>query len=790
MGEGERDYQIVSSALGGGADGLDPTCTTTTGAVGRYFLLPDAPLIENRTTIYRNEIPLTVSQGPITGYVFDGNTQVRVDNTTGCIALAPSVYVDQGGQFYSSAANNVGDGAIDGLGTAPLDPNAPAETWTVRCSSVRRDGYGNPVDGYARFIANGTVSGFILDGYGNQITWQSNGVSENNGILQFSIAEGTTPFETGDSFVIRTRGGSLLRGDSLRAAYIAEIDINDPVFFTNINEFQAKHGRVSLANTLALGAQIMMSNNPPGFWAVQCAPPLPRRINYTLVTAANGQADIEELEFALPQNIVPDESTNINFFVTSFASGETTQIIPNKVPFFNPAYTPQEGGMPEDFVFGPDEFSYTVILDDLVVDEATNGTLIVTGAATATLSTPSVNFTLGDATSATRKIQIINSSPNDSLSAIGPVVDGVATLTLETGAFGAVGTYTSVQFRLIDEAVQSATILWTDDLALAFGDDLVAGVVDQGDADFFDAGWVQAYESLEKIDTQIVVPLPSQTISAIFQNGKIHVETMSTIKNKHERLLFIGAIKGLTPDNVIGTKLAAVEDIGILEGIQGDDIAEILVGDNEDLANYGIQDNYGNTFRVMYFYPDEIVVQIGADRAKVDGFYMAPAAAGFFSANPNINVPLTNKGMAGFTILRDRLYPPITLENLAAAGAAVVQPIAGGGRCLWGRTTTGSGFPSEEEASVVFIRDRIALVMRLGFKQFIGLAEDETFPSTLYARAVGILTALQQRRLITDFRSLTVARNTIEPRQWDIAVQVQPVFPVNWIYIRVDVGIL
>ena len=146
--------------------------------------------------------------------------------------------------------------------------------------------------------------------------------------------------------------------------------------------------------------------------------------------------------------------------------------------------------------------------------------------------------------------------------------------------------------------------------------------------------------------------------------------------------------------------------------------------------------------------------------------------------------------MAGFTILRDRLYPPITLENLAAAGAAVVQPIAGGGRCLWGRTTTGSGFPSEEEASVVFIRDRIALVMRLGFKQFIGLAEDETFPSTLYARAVGILTALQQRRLITDFRSLTVARNTIEPRQWDIAVQVQPVFPVNWIYIRVDVGIL
>ena len=43
----------------------------------------------------------------------------------------------------------------------------------------------------------------------------------------------------------------------------------------------------------------------------------------------------------------------------------------------------------------------------------------------------------------------------------------------------------------------------------------------------------------------------------------------------------------------------------------------------------------GDTFRVVYFYPDQIVVQIGADRTIIDGFFIGAAAAGFLSGIPN-----------------------------------------------------------------------------------------------------------------------------------------------------------
>jgi hypothetical protein len=265
---------------------------------------------------------------------------------------------------------------------------------------------------------------------------------------------------------------------------------------------------------------------------------------------------------------------------------------------------------------------------------------------------------------------------------------------------------------------------------------------------------------------------------------------MSLPNNKKERVLFIGAISGLTPDQVTGVSPAAVEDIGILEGIQGDDISEILAGDIEDLTDYSVANAYGNTFRVVYFYPDEIVVQIGGDRVMVDGFFLAAAAAGYLSGIVNVAVPLTNKTLAGFTILRDKLYRPLVLQNLAAAGITTLQPAIGGGTVIWGKTTTQSGFPEEEEISIVFIRDRISKSMRTSFRAFIGSAETPTLQGTLMARANGLMQSFISQGLITAFANLKVARDSVDPRQWNISVAVQPVYPVNWIYIRIGIGLL
>lgn len=780
IGEGEREEILISSATGGGNDGLDPTCTTTTGSDGRHFILSFAPAVQNRSRIFKNGIELNVLEDTVDSSTFDDRFDVRVDITTGCVELQRASLVDQGGAFFTASGTNVGNGTITGL--ALEDPNAPSETWTVRCSTVLRDGYGVPIDGYAIFTARGSETGVVKDGYGNIITWQSNGITVSNGILSFAIEEGSVTFREGDTFIIEVSGGALIAGDSLVARYIGVVDVDDPEFFTDINALAAKHGQASLTNRITLGAQLAFANGAPGVFALQAAPAVPRRQSFVVEDSATGETDVEDLTFPLPLNVIPDTDSNINFFITDPVTNEETQILPNKVDFFDPAIT----AAPATFISGVAfNFSYTVVLDKSVQKAASDGVITPVTGTTGTLSSATVEFDLDDL-SATRTVNIFNASipTNNGEFAVVSVSGGVITLTNPAGFTAETG----IEFQVLDSVASSARILLTDDLALTLGQSLRVTVVDTKDADFFDAGWLNAYEAAEKIDASIVVPLPSQTISAIFQNGKSHVEVMSNLKNKKERVLFIGGIQGLEPENVIGTEPAAVEDIGVLEGIQGDEISEILAGDIEDLASFGVQDAFGDSFRVAYFYPDQIVLQIGGDRVFADGFFMAPAAAGFFSGTPAVNTPLTNKSLAGFTILRDKLYAPIVLENLTQAGIAVLQPVIGGGRVIWGKTTTTSGFAEEEELSVVFIRDRIAKSLRAGFRGFIGTAESTSTQAVLTTRALKIVQAFLSQRLITQFADLKVQRDEAEPRQYNITVAVQPVFPVNWIYIKVNFG--
>lgn len=777
MGEGLATERIVPSALGSGRDGLNPTYTGTNGADGRHFVTAKFPLVSNRFSLFKNGVLLQGLEqafSPTSGS-FSSVYDYRINITNGRIELQGASLLDQGGTFYTASELNQGDGSLSSLTLE--DDNAPTETWNIRCVSVRRDGYGAPIPGFAKFVAQGSVSGVLLDGYGNQFSWQSDGVAVSNGVLSFAISEGGTAFVEGDRFIVKVKGGALNRGDTLIATYIPELDLNSPEFFTDPDVLKAKHGIASLNSPLAIGAQLAFANNPPGVWAVQCAPPVPRRQSFVVETSASGAALIDDLKFSLPLNVLPDSDSNINFFVTDPLTGTESQLLLNKVAFFGPSAT----ASPSSFIFGSDEYSYTVVLEDAVVKEGDDLVITSIGPTSATISSTTVVF---DSSDVGREIKILTPATNDGTFTIASVSGGVATIS----GPGAFTNETDAEFQVIDNTLQTAAILLTDDVALSAGQSLRVTVVDDKDADFFDAGWTAAYESLETIDVNIVVPLPTQTISSILQQGRIHVETMSNIQNKRERVLFTGAIKGLTPDNLIGNTEAAVEDIGILEGIQGDDVEEILAGSVEDLTDYKVQNGFGNTYRVVYFYPDEIVVQLGADRVTLDGMYIAAAAAGYLSGVSNVAIPLTRKVLAGFTILRDKILRPIILDNLLAAGVSVVQPVAGGGRVIWGRTTTASGFPEEEEISIVFIRDQVSRSLRVGFEGFVGSPEDDTLQGSMTARAIAIVNGLLAQKLITNYRNLRVVQDSIDPRQWNVSVEVRPSYAVNWIYIRTSVG--
>lgn len=896
IGEGITNETIISSALGGGKDGLNSSYSSASGADGRHFLLGIYPVVSNRTILYRNGTPLVGLEQTITGTTFSSKYDYRLDITTGRIELQKGSLQDLGGSLYLPFTTNKGDGYVayldlDGYGL--VDENAPRETWSVRCISVQRGNDGLPIANTAKFIAIGSVSGNKVDANGNPVIWTSNGIAASNGILRFAIFQSVsgTAFQEGDGFTIKVISGQLVKGDSLTAYYIPTSYLNDPVYLQGAADVYARHGSGTVNNTLGLGSQLAFANSAPGVMAVQAAPPMPRRTSVILSEAVpSNTVPIVDDNFVLPLplGLVPDPGADatgapIHFFVKDNATGVETQVLPNKVDFYS-----LTSGEISGFISSTTEypngtsFSYSVVENynsDATILAAFDGyvarDLSVGSGAAGIFSSPTMTFTadykyktikiIGAANAANNLDGYVNSVANGMLyfSAtfqnfatetgisyqIVDATTGVAVASGTTAEFTVAGTTTTVvdtgatfdpsyvgkrfkvtattnqevnlglfdivsytsstqieikkcvvvedglHYEILDPDQTSAYVV-INKKVVPDGYALRVSVIDTKDAAFYDAGWTFALESLEKAEVDIVVPLPKQTISVIFQNAMSHCKAMSTTRNKKERVLFIGAIAGLNPENLIGSAAdgtntpVAVEDIGVLEGIQGDSPTEVLSGNIEDLANYSVIDAFGSTYRCVYFCPDQIVVQAAGSNTLVDGFYIAAAVAGGVSAEPRVEMPITNKVYSGFSILRNKLYTTSTLESLASSGVTVLQPVSGGGRVVWGITTTQSGFAEEQEVSIVFIRDRIAKTMRKSFAGYIGLPESADTAADMSTQAVKVLNAFVSQNLITGYKDVTVKKDSTEARQWNISCKVAATNPINWIYINVGVGTL
>jgi hypothetical protein len=366
---------------------------------------------------------------------------------------------------------------------------------------------------------------------------------------------------------------------------------------------------------------------------------------------------------------------------------------------------------------------------------------------------------------------------------------------LTTGSFVIQKTFvleSNLRFEVIDPTQQSYYFI-INALAIQNGHGLSIHIVSEDSGQFVDVGWENALASLEKIECDIVVPLPNQTITPIFQNTIAHCISMSSLRNKKERVPLIGAITGLMPQNVIGSNGSstpvAVENLGPLEGIQGSDVSGILIG--EDIRNYSIIDSYGTINRCAYMYPDMITKTLvkTAEVTNIDGYFMTAALAGYITAQSAIQEPVTNKVLNGFSIPRSRVYSPTTIEQLTQSGALVVQPTgASGGLVVWGITTTQSGVPEEQELSILFIRDMISKMFRSLFNRFIGTAErPETLTDLNICATEGVKIFVTQG-LITQYRNISIAQDPVEPRQWNVGVEVQPTYGINWIYITTKVN--
>ena len=661
---------------------------------------------------------------------------------------------------------------------------------------------------------------------------------ETNGVIQVGIQEGTIAFEVGDRIFIDVASRALSFGDRLVARFIFEGNLNDPELFTDAELLFQKHGLPSETNTLSLGAQIAFENGAPGILAVQCKPSVPRRTSAQLLSAVNSSGvggftgcldssgliddelcGVEDLRFIIPRPLSglrsgrPHSDSRVNIFVNR--AGKETQIFPNKVGFYNSQLDTDSQQL--NFIISTDNpFSYTIVNTDTeVLFTAENGE-IISASDGRSISSLSLNLDQQHvgATIVIESMEDLSGNIYTSVEDIsnelyGSLLDPSAEVVISsilsdsralldgsgTNTLTFTNKYVNIQFfvKSTNTSVKSAALLLHKDLvksvAIKKGDGIRITYVDEKDADFFDTNWFSAFEKLESADAQIIVPLPSSTISPIFKAAANHCDNMSSIANRKERVTIIGAQRGLTPSHLTGESLAAVEDLGILEGIQGDDPLELLVGDIEDLSNYKLSDNF-DTKRAVYLYPDTIVRNVSGTNIALHGFYMAPAVAGLLSATQNVSIPLTNKVIQGFSLTRDKVFRPLILDRLGGSGATVVQPLPGGGRVLAGRTTSQSGFVEDEEISIVFIRDRVKQVLRQSLASFIGGVQGPDTLSLMSARTKVIMNGLVSQGLVTNFSNIRVSRDKVDPRQLNVFLQFVPSYPINYVFIDIEVGVI
>jgi len=662
---------------------------------------------------------------------------------------------------------------------------------------------------------------------------------ENNGVLLLGIQEGATSFEVGDRFFVDISSRALGRGDNLTAKYIAAIDLNDPEFFTESSDLFQKHGLPSTENTLSLGTQLILENGAPGLLALQCKPPVPRRTSVTLLEERNSlgvggfsacynagtlsadACEVDDLRFTIPRPITglrsgkPDADTRVNIFI--IRDGDETQIFPNKASFYNSQLSTdiQQG----NWVGSSDNaFAYTVVDAALeVVGSGDEGT-IGTESGAEYFSTPEIDFDGEDVgnviviTSMEDSVGTVYTSVADISNELHGAVllvpsvelkidtvedDSLVTVSSNVAtALALTKTYSDVQFFVKDPSdsnADDALLLLHEDLVtsgvIQEGDGLKISYIDENDADFFDTNWFNALEALEAAEAQIIVPLPNQAISSIFRATVNHCENMSSVANRKERVAFIGAQIGVTPAALIGTSLIAIEDIGIIEGIQGDEAQEVLDGNIEDLVNFKLSDNYTSN-RAVYFYPDSIVRNVNGTNVSLHGFYMGAAAAGFLSAKQNVAIPLTDKSLSGFSLTRDKVYRPIIQNQLGGVGATLLQPITGGGRVLAGRTTSQSGFVEDEEISIIFIRDAVKQTLRSSLRPFIGGVQNADTNVLMGARVRTIMSGLVSQGLVTSFKNIRVEQDKVDPRQINVFLQFAPAYPINYIFIDIEVGVI
>lgn len=224
-----------------------------------------------------------------------------------------------------------------------------------------------------------------------------------------------------------------------------------------------------------------------------------------------------------------------------------------------------------------------------------------------------------------------------------------------------------------------------------------------------------------------------------------------------------------------------------------------------DVVQFGAEAQAMGNERAILVGPTSVVKGLAGSNGfeeptVLDGCFLAAAVAGLSSrfdvAEPWLRKPilgfrglgkaLTNQesnylGASGVLVVGTRrsanpLNSAVSASNVAGQNGALIVSIAS--------TTCTTGTVDQVEPSVVQTKDYVGRTVRDILDEiYIGAKNIIENRSNIEGTTRNILTNMVNSQIITDFRGLTVTTDPLEPRAVNVAFEILPVFPINYILV-------
>jgi len=81
-------------------------------------------------------------------------------------------------------------------------------------------------------------------------------------------------------------------------------------------------------------------------------------------------------------------------------------------------------------------------------------------------------------------------------------------------------------------------------------------------------------------------------------------------------------------------------------------------------------------------------------------------------------------------------------------------------------------------------------VLRGSLKGYIGGVQSADTNNLVSARVNSIMSGLVTQGLITSYQNIRVEQDKVDPRQINVYLQFAPAYPINYIFIDIEVGVV